>query len=103
MDNETVQKADTIIEKNEKISVFTKIGNGIKSGANKVKDFASKHPVATFITGTVIGSAATIGTAAIVNHALQKGEADDDYEDADILDDDDIDASVDVDDINVDV
>lgn len=86
---EVMEKAENIIEENEKEGFFKKVGNKIQSGANKVKGFAQKHPVATFITGTVVGSAATIGTAVAVNKVMNR-DRDDFVEDADILEGDDV-------------
>ena len=101
--NEVEQKAQLIIEKEEKVSIFKKAGDGIKSGAKKVTDFASKHPVATFITGTVVGSAATVGGAVLVNKALQRNDDDAGFDDEVDISDDDVSPTDDVDVNDVDV
>lgn len=101
--NETMEKANEIIEKEEKVGFFTKIGNGIKSGAKKVKTTMSEHPVATFITGTVVGAATTVATAVAVNKALNKDNGDEDLEGTDIPEDGIADVENVEDDTNVDI
>jgi hypothetical protein len=91
-----------IIEKEEKVGFFTKIGNGVKSGAKKVKTTMSEHPVATFITGTVVGAATTVATAVAVNKALNK-DNNEDLEGTDISNDDLADVENVEDDTNVDI
>lgn len=100
--NETMEKANEIIEKEEKVGFFTKVGNGVKSGVKKVKTTMSEHPVATFITGTVVGAATTVVTAVAVNKALNK-DSNEDLEGADIPEDDIADVENVEDDTNVDV
>ena len=86
--NETMEKANEIIEKEEKVGFFTKVGNGVKSGVKKVKTTMSEHPVATFITGTVVGAATTVAAAVGVNKLLNKNSDDESCEETDIpLDD----------------
>jgi hypothetical protein len=89
MDNtEVEQKATEIIEKEEKVSIFKKAGDGLKKGAKKVKTTMSEHPVATFITGTVVGAATTVAAAVGVNKLLNKNSDDESCEETDIpLDD----------------
>lgn len=89
MDNtEVEQKATEIIAKEEKVSIFKKAGDGLKNGAKKVKTTMSEHPVATFITGTVVGAATTVVAAVGVNKLLNKNSDDESYEETDIpLDD----------------
>ena len=97
--NEVVEKAEQIIEKEEKVGLGKKIVNGVKSGAKKVKTTMSEHPVATFITGTVVGAATTVVAAVGVNKLLNKDNVDD-LEETDISDDDLESINNDVDDIN---
>lgn len=101
------EKIEEIKEKEEKESFFQKVGNKVKSGCGKVKAFAAKHPVATFITGTVVGSAATVGTAIVVDKVIHRDDNVDFGEDPALLGDGDYssEATVDVDvnDTNVDV
>ena len=89
MDNtEVEQKATEIIEKEEKVSIFKKAGDGLKNGVKKVKTTMSEHPVATFITGTVVGAATTVAAAVGVNKLLNKNSDDESCEETDIpLDD----------------
>ena len=84
--NEVVEKAEQIIEKEEKIGLGKKIVNGVKSGAKKVKTTMSEHPVATFITGTVVGAATTVAAAVGVNKLLNKDNVDN-LDETDISDD----------------
>ena len=101
--NETMKKANEIIEKEEKVGFFTKIGNGVKSGAKKVKTKMSEHPIATAVGGAIFGSAATIGGALLLNKALNKDKSDDDLEGTDISDDDLTNVENVEDDTNVDI
>lgn len=101
--NETMEKANEIIEKEEKVGFFTKIGNGVKSGAKKVKTKMSEHPIATAVGGAIFGSAATIGGALLLNKALNKDRGDGDLEGADIPDDGIADVENVEDDTNVDI
>lgn len=97
--NEVVEKAEQIIEKEEKIGLGKKIVNGVKSGAKKVKTTMSEHPVATLVTGTVIGSAGTVLAAVGLNKLLNKDKVDD-LDETDVSDDDLESINNDVDDIN---
>ena len=101
--NETMEKANEIIEKEEKVGFFTKIGNGVKSGAKKVKTTMSEHPVATFITGTVVGAATTVAAAVGVNKLLNKDNGDEDFEGTCIPEDDIANVENVEDDTNVDI
>ena len=101
--NETMEKANEIIEKEEKLGFFTKIGNGIKSGAKKVKTKMSEHPIATAVGGAVFGSAATIGGALLLNKALNKDNGDEDLEGTGIPEDGIADVENVEDDTNVDI
>jgi hypothetical protein len=104
MDNtEVEQKATEIIEKEEKVSIFKKAGDGLKKVGKKVKTTMSEHPIATFVTGTVAGVAGTVVTAVAVNKVLNKNSDDESYEETDIPLDDVESEGVDVnDDISVD-
>ena len=90
MDNtEVEQKATEIIEKEEKVSIFKKAGDGLKKVGKKVKTTMSEHPIATFVTGTVAGVAGTVAAGVVAKKIIDKNSADyDGYEETDIpLDD----------------
>ena len=101
--NETMEKANEIIEKEEKIGFFTKVKNGAKSRAKKVKTKMSEHPIATAVGGAIFGSAATIGGALLLNKALNKDRGDEDLEVTDIPEDGIADVENVEDDTNVDI
>lgn len=107
-EKKNLEKADQIVEKNEKISVFKKAGDGIKKAKNKVVDTMRRHPVATLVTGAVAGSVGTVATAATVNHFVKKHAEKQLLEDGGSTDEVDLldtssDLNVDVPDINVDI
>lgn len=72
----TEVKADEIIKENEKESFFKKVGNGVKNAGKKVVETMRKHPIATLITGAVVGSAGTVATALVVNKIVNKSDDD---------------------------
>ena len=101
--NEVEQKANEIIQKEEKTSIFQKVGEKLDAFGKKVKTTMSEHPIATFVTGTVAGVAGTVAAGVVAKKIIDKHSEDDSYEDADIPLDDVESEGVDVnDDISVD-